>query len=41
MEFLNHHFGVSEEELYRYQLNAIEVAFCDEGMKHEVWKVLK
>lgn len=41
MQFLNERFGISEEELYRYQMNALETAFCDDAMKHEVWKVLK
>ena len=41
MEFLNDRFGISEEELYQYQMNAVDVAFCDEVMKHEVWKALK
>lgn len=41
MEFLNERFGISEEELYQYQMNAVDVAFCDEVMKHEVWKALK
>ena len=41
MEFLNERFGISEEELYQYQMNAVDVAFCDDAMKHEIWKVLK
>lgn len=41
MEFLNERFGISEEELYQYQMNAIDVAFCDDAMKHEIWKALK
>ena len=41
MEFLNERFGVSEEELYQYQMNAVDVAFCDDAMKHEIWKTLK
>ena len=41
MEFLNERFGISEEELYCYQMNAVDVAFCDEVMKHEIWKALK
>ena len=40
MEFLNERFGISEE-LYCYQMNAVDVAFCDEAMKHELWKALK
>ena len=40
MEFLNERFGISEE-LYCYQMNAVDVAFCDEAMKHEIWKALK
>ena len=41
MEFLNERFGISEEELYQYQMNAVDVAFCDDAMKHEIWKTLK
>ena len=41
MEFLNKHFGIEEEELARYQMNAADAAFCDESMKHEIWKALK
>lgn len=41
MRFLHENFGISEEELYQYQQNAIETAFCDETMKHEIWKALK
>ena len=41
MEFLNERFGILEEELYLYQMNAVDVAFCDEAMKHEIWKALK
>ena len=41
MEFLNERFGISEEELYLYQMNAVDVAFCDEAMKHEIWKAMK
>ena len=41
MEFLNERFEISEEELYQCQMNAIDVAFCDDAMKHEIWKELK
>jgi adenosine deaminase len=41
MEFLNQKCGISEEELYRCQMNAVDVAFCDDAMKHEIWKALK
>ncbi len=41
MQFLNESFGIAEEELYQYQMNAIDMAFCDETMKHEIWKILK
>lgn len=41
MEFLNEQFGIEEEELYKYQMNAIEVAFCDDVMKHEIWKACR
>ena len=41
MEFLNEKFGISEEELYQCQMNAVDVAFCDDAMKHEIWKALR
>ena len=41
MEFLNQKCGISEEELYQCQMNAVDVAFCDDAMKHEIWKTLK
>lgn len=41
MKFLNDRFGIMEEELYQYQMNAVDVAFCDDSMKHEIWKALK
>lgn len=41
MEFLNDRFGIMEEELYQYQMNAVDAAFCDDAMKHEIWKILK
>lgn len=40
MKFLWEQFGISVEELYQYRKNALEAAFCDELMKHEVWKTL-
>jgi hypothetical protein len=41
LEFLNQKCGISEEELYQCQMNAVDVAFCDDAMKHEIWKALK
>ena len=38
MEFLNTNFGITEEELMQYQLNAVEIAFCDDSIKHKLWK---
>lgn len=38
--FLQKNFGIFDEEIYQYQKNALEVAFCDELMKHEVWKLI-
>ena len=40
MMFLQKNFEISDEELYQYQKNALEAAFCDELIKHEVWKLL-
>ena len=41
MNFLYEKFGITEEELKQYQLNAVEVAFCDDAVKHELWKMMK
>lgn len=41
MKFLHEKFGITEEELRQYQLNAIDAAFCDDAAKHEIWKVIK
>ena len=41
MEMLNGRFGIDPEEFYLYQMNAIDVAFCDDAVKHEVWKAIK
>lgn len=41
MNFLHENFEITEEELRQYQLNAIDVAFCDDAMKYEIWKALK
>ncbi len=38
MQFLHDRFGITEEELVLYQKNAIEVAFCDDNIKQELWK---
>ena len=41
INFLHEKFGISEEELRQYQKNAIEAAFCDDTVKHEIWKSMK
>lgn len=41
MQFLNEAFGITEEELKQYQLNAVETAFCDDAVKHRLWKALQ
>ena len=41
MTFLNEHFGITEEELYQYQMNALDIAFCDDAMKHDIWKSVR
>lgn len=38
MNFLHQNFGITEEELRQYQQNAIEAAFCDDSVKHEIRK---
>ena len=41
MEFLNKNFGITMDEAWQYQKNAMEVAFCNDDMKHELWKIFK
>lgn len=41
MRFLNEEFFITEEELRQYQENAIEAAFCDDAVKHEIWKAFR
>lgn len=41
MQFLRENFGITEEELKKYQKNAIDVAFCHETVKHKLWKLFK
>lgn len=40
-ELLHDGFGITEEELRQYEFNAIEAAFADDAVKHELWKKLK
>lgn len=40
MEFLKGNFGITEEELIQYQLNAVEIAFCDDSVKHKLWRTI-
>lgn len=41
MYFLHENFGITEEELREYQLYAIDTAFCDDAVKHTMWKLLR
>lgn len=41
MQFLREQFGITEEELRSYQRNAVETAFCDDSVKHKLWKLFK
>lgn len=41
MNFLHENFGITEEELRQYQQNAVEAAFCDDSVKHEIWKAFE
>lgn len=40
MEFLQTRLGICEEQLRKYQLNAVEMAFCNDEVKHFLWKEL-
>ncbi len=39
MNFLHERFDITEEELLRFQWNAVETAFCDEDTRHRLWKI--
>ena len=39
MEFARNCCGVTEEELVRLQENAVDAAFADDAVKHELWKL--
>lgn len=39
MNFLNERFEITEEELIRFQQNAVETAFCDVDTRHKLWKL--
>lgn len=41
MQFLQQQFDVTLEELLHYQKNAIELAFCDDAVKHHLWKMFR
>lgn len=41
MKFLQKHCGITEEEFLRYQRNAVETAFCDDGVKQRLWEFLQ
>lgn len=41
MSFLTEKSGIAEEELWVYEKNAVEAAFCDDGIKHELWKLFR
>lgn len=41
MQFLHEKFGITEEELRRLALNAVEISFADDSVKHELWKNLQ
>lgn len=38
MELVQQRFKIAEEELIQFQKNAIETAFADDAVKHELWK---
>lgn len=40
MMFLQTQFGITEEEFRKYQFHAVETAFCDDSIKHKLWKTL-
>ena len=41
MEEVQKHCGITLEELYRIECNTVEVAFADDSVKHELWKMMR
>ena len=41
MEEVQKHCGIPLEEFYRIECNAVEVAFADDSVKHELWKMMR
>jgi len=41
MEEVQKHCGIPLEEFYRIERNAVEVAFADDSVKHELWKMMR
>lgn len=41
MELLHESFGITEDELRQYEENAVEAAFADDAVKHELWKNIR
>ncbi len=39
MEFARKYCGVTDEELLRLEQNAADLAFADDSVKHELWKL--
>lgn len=41
MLLVHQHYGITEEELKEFMMHAVETAFADEQVKHELWKMLR
>lgn len=39
MEYVQQHYGITEEELKMFQRNAVEAAFAEDAVKHELQKL--
>jgi adenosine deaminase len=41
MEFVQEHYGITDEELYQLQRNALDTAFADDQTKDRLWKKIR
>lgn len=41
MLFVHQHYGITEEELKEFMMHAVETAFADDQVKHELWELLR
>lgn len=39
MQFVQRHYGITDDELKEFMKNAIDAAFADDHVKHRLWKI--